>query len=106
LPGRPTITVERSEGEGFGIVFIEASFFGCIPIGGLGDGAESAIIPNVSGLLVDGLKINEAVREILELIDENFRIDTLMRNGRNFVISNHSRQHFTQDLLTALENFK
>jgi glycosyltransferase involved in cell wall biosynthesis len=40
LPGRPTITPQRSEGEGFGIVFIEASFFGAIPIGGLGDGAD------------------------------------------------------------------
>jgi glycosyltransferase involved in cell wall biosynthesis len=106
LPGRPTITAKRSEGEGFGIVFIEASFFGCIPIGGLGDGAESAIIPNVSGLLVDGLKINEAVREIMDLIDQNFRIEKMMREGRNFVISNHSREHFRQDLLTALGNVK
>ena len=103
LPGRPTISRVKSEGEGFGIVFIEASYFGAIPIGGIGDGAESAIIQNLTGLLVDGRKIDEASNQILEIIDDESKLNEMMKQGRNFVVSNHSDINFEFDLQKALE---
>lgn len=103
LPGRPTITPKISEGEGFGIVFIEASFFGAIPIGGLGDGAESAILQNSSGLLVNGFQIELATEEVLHLMQNESRVQDMMLTGKDFVHSNHSHEQFSADIINALD---
>ena len=61
--------VMPSEKEGFGIVFIEAMYYGLPVIAGNKDGSVDALVNGEMGLLVDPGNINEirvAIRKILD----------------------------------------
>lgn len=65
------LSENQSDGdvEGFGIVVLEANYFGLPVIGARGCGIESAIRNGYNGILVDGdnpNEINEALKTILE----------------------------------------
>lgn len=103
LPGRPKISNFYSEGEGFGIVFIEAGYFGVPAVGGAGDGASEAILDGISGILVDGTDLYSIISGIEKLIlDNDLRIKMSISAQRNSEI-NHSLEKFRQDLCDAME---
>ena len=62
------IFVMPSEKEGFGIVFIEAMFYGLPVIGGNKDGSTDALIDGEMGLLVDPENITQITEAIARVI--------------------------------------
>ncbi|MGH2570704.1 MAG: glycosyltransferase, partial [bacterium] len=59
---------ERSDIEGFGIVFLEAAAAGKPAVAGVSGGAGEAVVDGVTGLLVDGERsdaISRAVKRLL-----------------------------------------
>jgi len=60
-----------SEKEGFGIVFLEAAFFGKPSIGGRHGGTPEVIEDGVTGGLVAHGKVEALVRQIVEIIRED-----------------------------------
>jgi phosphatidylinositol alpha-1,6-mannosyltransferase len=55
--------------EGFGIVILEAGFFGLPSIGGIGCGVEDAISDSVNGKLVDGDNFDEIISAINQIMN-------------------------------------
>ena len=103
LPGRPTICENGSEGEGFGIVFIEAGYFGIPSIGGSGDGAEEAILDGISGLLVNGFDVLSVQNGIEKLISNTDLRGRMSMAARENSLENHSLEKFISDFRMAVE---
>jgi phosphatidylinositol alpha-1,6-mannosyltransferase len=71
----PNRTLEDTDWEGFGIVFLEAALAGKPSIGGNNGGVTDAIISGVTGLLVDTEEYEptcQAIRQLL--LDETLRL--------------------------------
>jgi phosphatidylinositol alpha-1,6-mannosyltransferase len=64
----PNRTLKNGDMEGFGIVFLEANMFSKPVIGGRSGGVSDAIEDMVSGILVDGEKVEEVSESILKLL--------------------------------------
>jgi phosphatidylinositol alpha-1,6-mannosyltransferase len=73
-----------SQNEGFGIVFIEAAFYGLPIVAGNMDGSIDALLNGQFGLLVNPININEIKKAILEA----------KVNLRKFDISNQLNANF------------
>lgn len=78
----PTRTLENEDTEGFGIVFIEANFFGKPVVGGRAGGTVDAIKHNVTGLLVDGNNLGEIKESILKILREPSYAARLGQQGK------------------------
>ena len=63
--------VMPSNGEGYGIVFLEAMACGKPVIAGNADGARDPLMDGRQGILVDPDNVNEVAQAILRLLDEN-----------------------------------
>ena len=103
LPGRPTISENLSEGEGFGIVFIEAGYFGIPSIGGSGDGAAEAIIDRKTGFLVDGRDIKSVSNVIKEITKSRNLRNEMGERARIHALKFHSKSNFLNDIKIALQ---
>ena len=84
---RCDVFVMPSEGEGFGIAFIEAMGFGKPIIGGRSGGTKEAIVHGQNGLLVDSDDVEEIANTIVELLEDPKRARELGENGRKQVES-------------------
>jgi len=96
----PNHTCRGDDFEGFGISFIEASYFENVVIGGRSGGAVEAISEDVSGFLIDFEEGNreERLRELLRsLISQPERIDELSSQGRKYVIDNFRVSELIED---------
>ena len=74
-----------SEGEGFGIVYMEAMGFGKPVIGGRSSGTLEAIADGENGLLVDSNNVEEIADAIVELLENPDEARRLGENGRRRV---------------------
>jgi len=73
MPSRVRL-VDPCEGEGFGIVYLEAAAFGKPAIAGREGGSAEAVLDGVTGVLVDPSDPEEIARAALELLrDEAWR---------------------------------
>ena len=102
------IMANREEGlgdiEGFGIVFLEAGFFGKPVIGGISGGVPDAVQDGRTGLLVDGTS-PPAIAQALTTILANQELAMRMgQTGREFALTLTHERVFAQycDLLTSL----
>ena len=74
--GRCSLFVMPSEGEGFGIVFLEAMAYAKPVIGGAHGGTPSVVTHGETGLLVNRLDIEGLAQAILRMLrNEQLRID-------------------------------
>ncbi|MDW8256611.1 MAG: glycosyltransferase, partial [Acidobacteriota bacterium] len=74
MPSRVRL-MDPCEGEGFGIVYLEAAAFGKPAIAGREGGSAEAVLNGVTGLLVDPSDPAEIARAVLELLrDESRRL--------------------------------
>ncbi len=64
------IFVMPSEKEGFGIVFIEAMFYGKPVIAGNADGSVDALCNGELGLLVDPVSVDEIRDAVKKMLDD------------------------------------
>lgn len=91
------VMVSRSDEqdiEGFGIVYLEAAFAGLPVIAGRGGGVEDAMVPGVTGLLVDPLSTTELTAALRRLIDNPDEAVAMGDAGRNWVAHEASEERF------------
>lgn len=94
------VFVMPSKGEGFGIVFIEAMFYGLPVIAGNKDGSVEPLCNGKLGLLVnpdDAEEIASAIKKII------FNKNAFVPN-QNILMENFSYDTYKQNVKAALEN--
>jgi glycosyltransferase involved in cell wall biosynthesis len=88
----PNHSAGNSDFEGFGISFIEASFFGNVIVGGKQGGAGEAVIDGTTGFLFDFDKpesVEKAVNVVSKYIENPELMESIKQNGIGFVKSNY-----------------
>ncbi|WP_117168555.1 glycosyltransferase family 4 protein [Paraliobacillus sediminis] len=83
---------EKGDVEGFGIVFLEANYFGIPVIGGNSGGMPDAIRDGKTGFLVDPLNVNEIADKLISLTTSVKLRNEIGREGHKWVISECSWQ--------------
>src|SRR5579872_621871 len=95
----------RSEGddvEGFGIVYLEAALAALPVVGGLGTGAEDAIVDNATGLLVDGNDVTAVARALLRLLIDRPWALALGLTGRRRALACYTWHHTAKRLAAVM----
>ncbi|TKB98632.1 glycosyltransferase family 4 protein [Pedobacter cryophilus] len=92
------VYVMPSEGEGFGITFIEASACGVPVLAGNSDGSRDAVISGQTGLLCDPKKPKEILKTIVDLL--NFNQKTI--EIQNSTINNYGFKNYAQKIKILL----
>lgn len=76
------------EVEGLGIVYLEASACGLPVIAGDSGGAADAVVKNITGLIVGGVKSDEISEAICKLLAEPVLAKQMGQSGRDWVSEN------------------
>jgi len=71
--------------EGFGIVYLEAAVMGKAVIGGKSGGTDDAIVEGVTGLRVDGAKVEDISSAVISLLADPEKARAMGENGRRRV---------------------
>jgi phosphatidylinositol alpha-1,6-mannosyltransferase len=82
LPSRARQHIGHWDGEGFGIVYIEAALAGKAVVGSLGGGAAEAVLHRKTGLLVDPVSVKEIGDAIITLLANPDLASRMGREGR------------------------
>lgn len=85
-----------AEGEGFGLVFIEAGAAGLPVVAGVGGGADEAVEHEVSGLLVDALDLGSVSNAIIRVLSEPDLAERLGAGGRHLAETRFSYGNFAK----------
>lgn len=78
----PNRTLPNGDTEGFGIVFLEAGYWGKAVIGGRAGGVIDAVDDGVTGLLVDGTKVDDVVDALQRLLKNPQMAERMGAAGR------------------------
>lgn len=89
LPGRVSLG-RRPEGEGLGLVFLEAQAAGVPVIVGHGGGAPETVVPDKTGVLVNPWDDRAVADAIVSLLHDEPRRRQMGGAGRRFVLENRS----------------
>ena len=84
---------EKSAVEGFGIVYIEASFMGKPVIGGKSGGTSDAVEDGKTGFLIEPNNVEELERKIILLLKNKSLRDKLGEYGRKRVLNGFLWKH-------------
>ncbi|OGF05971.1 MAG: hypothetical protein A2509_10630 [Candidatus Edwardsbacteria bacterium RIFOXYD12_FULL_50_11] len=84
----PNRALPNGDNEGFGIVYLEAGYWGKPVIGGRDGGVPDAVEDGVSGLLVDGSDTGQISRAILRLLGDADLCQRMGRAGRLEALAN------------------
>jgi phosphatidyl-myo-inositol dimannoside synthase len=71
--------------EGLGIVYLEASASGLPVVAGNSGGAPEAVLPGVTGHVVDGRRLDELIGSVTELLADPERAAAMGEAGRRWV---------------------
>jgi len=102
----PSVAERRPEGwtgEGFGIVYIEASAFGLPVIAGNGGGAPEAVQDGVTGDVVDGRDIGAVAAALIRLSADAALRERMGGAGRRWVEEQFTFERFRRDVAVAVE---
>jgi phosphatidylinositol alpha-1,6-mannosyltransferase len=105
LPGRHSAGVV-AEGEGFGLVFIEAGAAGLPVVAGRGAGTDDAVAHGVSGLLVDARELHDVARAIVLLLGDPTLARRLGRGGRERAAGLFSESRFRREVGSLLDQLQ
>ena len=83
------------EVEGLGIVYLEASACGLPVIAGKSGGAPDAVIPEVTGLVIDGTSTSQIADAICKLLKDPIGAKHMGQAGRGWVIENWKNSHWS-----------
>ena len=83
------------EVEGLGIVYLEASACGLPVIAGNSGGAPDAVIPEVTGLVIDGTSTSQIADAICKLLKDPIGAKQMGQAGRGWVIENWKNSHWS-----------
>jgi phosphatidylinositol alpha-1,6-mannosyltransferase len=84
---------EKGDVEGFGIVFLEANYYGLPVIGGNSGGVPDAILNGRTGYLVDPMNVSEICDKMKRLLSNDELAKEMGNNGHRWVIENCLWQH-------------
>ncbi|MFH0780248.1 MAG: glycosyltransferase family 4 protein [Parcubacteria group bacterium] len=82
----PCRELENGDVEGFGIVYLEANFYGKPVVAGNSGGAVDAVENNVNGLVVDPLSLNEIGGAVIKLLSDKKYAIEMGERGRQRVL--------------------
>ena len=103
MPSELEIGPDRCQGEGFGIVYIEANACGKPVIGGWGGGVPEAVEHGATGLLVDPNSEDEIAEAAIRLLsDEPYR-KKLGEQGRRRTVEQFSLEHLEAEVDALLD---
>jgi phosphatidylinositol alpha-1,6-mannosyltransferase len=97
----PSVAERRPDGwvgEGFGIVYIEASAFGRPVIAGRGGGAPEAVKDGITGLLVDGSDVDAVAGALIRLAQDADLRTRMGEAGRRWVHEYFAFSRFRRDV--------
>lgn len=75
------------EVEGLGIVYLEASACALPVIAGSSGGAPDAVIPNITGIVVDGTKNNQIAAAAIKLLNDPVLSKSMGAAGREWIVN-------------------
>jgi phosphatidylinositol alpha-1,6-mannosyltransferase len=90
-------------GEGFGIVYVEAAACGRPVIASTEGGAPETIVPGETGLLADPRSADSVASAIAQVLGDPARADAMGRQGRLLAESRFSRRQFVERIRRLLE---
>lgn len=99
----PSRQLDDGDVEGFGIVYLEANYYGLPVIAGRSGGAAEAVEQGVSGLLVDPLSVNDIAQAIMSLLTNPARAREFGERGRRRVMERFTWAEQARGLIKALE---
>jgi phosphatidylinositol alpha-1,6-mannosyltransferase len=102
LPGRHR-TGTNAEGEGFGLVFVEAGAAGLPVVAGMGGGADDAVEHDVSGLLVDPQDVGAVAGAIARVLTEPDLARRLGEGGCRLAETRFSYEAFRTGVVELVE---
>ncbi|WP_175073501.1 glycosyltransferase family 4 protein [Terribacillus sp. AE2B 122] len=76
---------DQGDVEGYGIVFLEANYYGLPVIGGNSGGIPDAILHNKTGILVDPNSVEDVSEKLNFLLKDEIRSNEMGRNGQDWV---------------------
>jgi phosphatidylinositol alpha-1,6-mannosyltransferase len=84
--------------EGFGLVFLEAASAGKPAVAGTAGGTDSAVLDGVTGLRVDGEKLEAITLALARLLADPAEAERMGLNGRIRVLDNFTHQRRVDQL--------
>lgn len=84
--------------EGFGLVYLEAAAAGRPSLAGLAGGTGSAVEDGVTGLRVDGDRVDAVAEGLMRLLSNPLEAARMGRNGRARVLANYTHQRRVDQL--------
>jgi len=102
LPARHR-TGRDAQGEGFGLVFVEAGAAGLPVVAGAGGGADEAVEHDVSGLVVDPTDSRTVAAAIVGVLTDTELAERLGRGGRQLATTRFSYESFREGVAEMIE---
>lgn len=90
------------EVEGLGIVYLEASACGLPVIAGNSGGAPDAVLPGITGLVVDGTKTAEIAAAVIGVLSDPVQAERMGRAGRDWIVDQWSWDYWAARFRTLL----
>lgn len=103
LPGRAVLGPDP-EGEGFGLVFIEAQAAGVPVVAGRAAGAVEAVRDGSTGVLVDPEDPADVARVIVDLLRDDHRRAEMADAGPKFVAEEFSYERFRAEVADVVDS--
>ena len=94
---------DKGDIEGFGIVFLEANYFGIPVVGGNSGGVTDAVIHGKTGLLVDPENVIDVAEAIIKLLLDKDLSNTLGAYGRTRVLKEFTGGQAANQLLKIIQ---
>jgi len=103
LPARHR-TGPGAQGEGFGLVFVEAGVAGLPVIAGAGGGTDDAVEHDVSGLLVDPIDTAAVAAAIVRVLSDRELAARLGGGGRRLASTRYSYEAFRASVIGLVDS--
>jgi phosphatidyl-myo-inositol dimannoside synthase len=86
------------DSEGFGLVYLEAACAGKPAVAGTAGGTGSAVVDGVTGLRVDGERLEAIAQALTRLLSDRAEAQQMGSNGRMRVLENFTHQRRVDEL--------
>ena len=94
------------EQEGFGIVFVEASACGVVPVAGRSGGSDEAVVDAVTGAVMQNPRSARELADTLSLLIDNYELrSTYARRARALAVEKFSWDELARELSRGLSPF-
>jgi phosphatidylinositol alpha-1,6-mannosyltransferase len=96
-------TGSDAEGEGFGLVYVEAGAYGVPVVAGMGGGADEAVEDGVNGLVVDPTDREAIASAIVQVLTDTGLARRLGEGGRRLAETRFSYENFSAGVADLID---